>query len=610
VTEAPRLHPRGARDAWIVLGLVVLAVAIPAALSTMAGAILLPHNDDFGYRRIALTMAQTGRLDLIGWPNMSIVGQILFAVPFLVAVGGSPWAFAAATATLTVTLIVAGYDLARRVLSPPRAAFAMLTLLLFPGLLRDTTTFMTDIPALAAELLCLALAAAALGRTEAQHRWRWLAASLVVGCWAFSIREFGLAAPIAVLVAAFASEPGGRRTRYAIACFAVLVAIGGIYYVSNHLPDQQGVPLRPFPPGALGRIVDGAATLAFVLGPALVLCAATWLPTLRGSTDESGRHRRRLALAGALVGLIVAAVLCRHDLAGLFGPGTAGEIRTLVGNLLAQRGIPDAQVLAGVRPNLFPTALWTALNVAALVAVFAAFATLGAALGAGWRGLLGALDLRRRPSPLGSVLGMLVVFSIVYGAEVVAFGFVGPVYDRYLWPLALSVSVVLLWRPAEKEVSASKTSPTGNPWAWLAGAMLGGIGVLSLALLLNSLAFDAARWRAGEAETARGVPPMWIDAGLEWLGAHNDEVADAPAWLGSPSERDPTAVPAPFPRYATRYTLLWSSDRQCVVVSSSRLDWPGLTLAETRTDAYRMLLFVGARTPLYIYRSTDPTCAP
>ena len=158
---------------------------------------------------------------------------------------------------------------------------------------------------------------------------------------------------------------------------------------------------------------------------------------------------------------------------------------------------------------------------AALVAVFAAFATLGAALGAGWRGLLRALDLRRRPSPLGSVLGMLVVFSIVYGAEVVAFGFLGPVYDRYLRPLALSIAVVLLWRPAEKEAPAGATSPTGNPWAWLAGVMLAGIGVLSLALLLNSLAFDAARWRAGEAETARGVPPMWIDAGARSLGAQH-----------------------------------------------------------------------------------------
>ena len=62
----------------------------PRHCRLVAGAILLPHNDDFGFRRIALTLAQTGRLDLIGWPNMTIVGQILFAVPFLVAVGGEP----------------------------------------------------------------------------------------------------------------------------------------------------------------------------------------------------------------------------------------------------------------------------------------------------------------------------------------------------------------------------------------------------------------------------------------------------------------------------------------------------------------------------------------
>jgi len=46
------------------------------------------------------------------------------------------------------------------------------------------------------------------------------------------------------------------------------------------------------------------------------------------------------------------------------------------------------------------------------------------------------------------------------------------------------------------------------------------------------------------------------------------------------------------------------------VISNSHLDWPGLALAETRRDAYRLLLFAGPREPLYVYRSTDPACSP
>jgi hypothetical protein len=125
--------------------------------------------------------------------------------------------------------------------------------------------------------------------------------------------------------------------------------------------------------------------------------------------------------------------------------------------------------------------------------------------------------------------------------------------------------------------------------------MLAGIGGLSLILLLNSLAYDAARWRVGEAEVARGVPAMSIDAGFEWLGYHSTDTAD---------------IYAPIPRNRTDYSRLWASYRQCVVVSNSPLDWPGMVLAETRQDAYRMLLFVGRSRPLYVYRASDPSCSP
>jgi hypothetical protein len=35
-----------------------------------------------------------------------------------------------------------------------------------------------------------------------------------------------------------------------------------------------------------------------------------------------------------------------------------------------------------------------------------------------------------------------------------------------------------------------------------------------------------------------------------------------------------------------------------------------MVLAETRQDAYRMLLFVGRSRPLYVYRASDPSCSP
>ena len=207
-----------------------------------------PDNDDFGYRRVATTLFEEGRIQFTGWTVMTLLGQILFTLPFLWVLGGSPWAFAVSSAALVGIGIVASYDLARRLLTPPRATFAVLTVLLIPGVLRNTTTFMTDLPAFAGEMLCLGLGAAAIGRTEDQHRWRWLTASLVAGCWAFSIREFALAAPVAVLVVAFMSDPSRRVGRYAVAAVAVLGACGASFLVIGAMPGQQDTTVPLFGP--------------------------------------------------------------------------------------------------------------------------------------------------------------------------------------------------------------------------------------------------------------------------------------------------------------------------------------------------------------------------
>jgi hypothetical protein len=129
----------------------------------------------------------------------------------------------------------------------------------------------------------------------------------------------------------------------------------------------------------------------------------------------------------------------------------------------------------------------------------------------------------------------------------------------------------------------------------VAGAMLATTATMAVMLLLNSVAYEGALWRAGESEVARGIPPMSIDAGLDWLGLH--------------ATGDIAQVDAPNPVDRARDTKFWPSYRQCVVVTNSPVKWSGVTLAEKRDKAYRMFLFKGAWRPLYIYRSTDRNCA-
>jgi hypothetical protein len=603
VTYARPHALRDARDPWIVLGLFVLAVIIPGVVSTMAGAILIPHNDDFGYRRVATTLFEEGRIQFTGWTVMTLLGQIFFTAPFMWLLGGSPWAFALSSATLVGIGIVASYHLARRVLTPPRATFALLIVLLIPGVLRDTTAFMTDLPAYAGEMLCLALGAAAIHRTDDEHRWRWLVASLVAGCWAFSIREFALAAPVAVVAVAFMSDPARRRARYAVAGIAVLAACAAIYLVISDMPGQAETTLRLFGPDKATRTVHASSTLAFLLAPAIVLGAATWGPIWRQTSDPGARRR---AIVGAVVGIVVAGVVYANDVAQIPNLSATKHLQTIVGNEFARVGSPDAVLLAGTRPAAFPFAFWDLISFLAILAGFAGFAALGAALGAGGPRLLRAVDPRRRPTELGSVIGLLVVFSAIYGGGIVLFGIAGLMFDRYLWPLAFTLSVLLLWRPADAvgPVSDRAVDPGTADGrrsrlpliaACIASAMLAVTATISVILALNSVAFDAALWKAGEDQVARGIAPMSIDAGFDWLGQH--------------AITDSAQIHAPLRPNRARYTRLWPSYRQCVVVSNSKIDWPGLVLQEDREKAYRMFLLGGAWRALYIYQSTDPACA-
>ena len=90
-------------DGLIVLGLIVLAVGLPALIGIASGAIWIPHNDDFAYRRTALLFFETGRMELTGWGVMTLVGQIVATMPLLWLANGAAWAFAA-TGQLLISL--------------------------------------------------------------------------------------------------------------------------------------------------------------------------------------------------------------------------------------------------------------------------------------------------------------------------------------------------------------------------------------------------------------------------------------------------------------------------------------------------------------------------
>ncbi len=578
-------------DALALLGLLALGVGLPLVLGMVAGSILIPHNDDPSMRRVALGLFDTGRLALNGWTSMTLVGQIAFVQPFLWVTGGGPWAFAAATMSLAVVGIVSSYLVVRRILPWSRATVAVLGALLFPGFLLNTTTFMTDVPAWAMSMTCLGLGAAALDRVG-RDRWRWLIGSLAVGWFAFSIREFAIAAPLAVLVACAASDPGYRRP-YLLAGVFFLTASAATYLFAVHLPGQHEAPPQLITALTIRGLFRAFATLALVLSPALVLAAWAWW--------------RRWRLPDAVVGGAVGLLIFREAALALVRTGSSS--RLLLGNLLEPTGNLGVGTLTGGRPMLYPSLVWTALNTVALLSAIGLCAIAGGAAGGylrgGWRESRGRRGLERLALRVGSTRGLLAVFAAIYAGGIFSWGFAVIMFDRYLWLLSVPLYALLLASPGDpidtpradgapsganrpRLASISRGVPIG-----LAAVLLTGLGATSLVLLVNGDAFEAARWRMGDIAVARGTPAGTVDAGLEWVAFHATGVA-TPYALAPPGW--------------SRYDAWWPSFRLCALVSASLLDRADLHLIRADPAAYRLLELVGPAKPLYLYGVTEAGC--
>jgi hypothetical protein len=568
-------------------------------IGALSGSLFLPRNDDPDYRRVALHLYSTGRLELDGWNSMTLFGQVIFVQPFLWLAGGASWAFAASTGVFAATGIVAGFSLARRVLSVPRATVAILGVLLFPGFLQNTTSFMTDVPAWSTAVSCLSLGAVSLDR-HGSRRWLWLGASMAVGCFGFSIREFAVVAPVAVLLFYAVSPQRGQRG-YWIAAATTAAMCVAIYVVARHLPGHQTV----FDAGLSGlsnlsifsaRL--GFSTMALVISPVLgVAIASRW---------------RRWRAIDVLVGVAGWLILFRGPLLDAIRTGVWPD--AMVGNLIAVGGSLDTVALYGPRPLLFAGPSWQLLNAVALFASLVVCGVCGGAAGAYLRSVLrGRRDgLGRRAiwsSRAESVTTLIGIYAALYGAGICAWSLIFhfSTFDRYLWPLALPLYVLLL-RPAVPQPEAlvaamspsSPTAPRSVPrrirrgvGAGFASALMAGIAATALVLLVNTDAFDAARWRMGDLAVERGTPAGTVDAGLEWVVFHA---------TGS------GVIRKPVPALGGMYDQWWPSFHMCALVSTTPLTDATLTLDEANTTAYQLLFFGGPWEPLYLYRVQGPGC--
>lgn len=541
-----------ATDIGVMATLALLGVGIPLWMAATAGAIGISASDDWVYTRGAESLYRTGAIDMPGRTAASI-GQILLVQPLLWLSGGDPWAYTAFGLIMTAIALTATYLLARRFVGTSSAALITLLVVTFPGLSRQSTTFMTDLPAFALIALCLLLGARWL---EGEEGIATLVASLAVGVLAVGIREFAIAAPMAVLACSWARSRRAERFGLLVVSIAFAVGTLGLLLLAASIP---------------GRVagVDPETWRVFLVGPIFATLAAIVLPAIILAT---GQRMEAIRPKHILIGVVVVLL------------ATLIPWAWLPGNLWMQNGLAGNLLLDGIRGDVFDPLTWF---VSRQIVTLAAILLVALALESFQNAIVPVSPWSRLAARANGVArsrhGLLFLFLFAYAAELIYFA-PNWIYDRFLVPIVPVVAILLLRLP--------RPGPRFRLSLAFAHASLIWLGLSALVTAANSFAYDAARWNEGERLAAMGYEPTTVDAGYEWIGFHARGV-----------------VRPDRPTYNTTWTgFRWSLIRPCAVISNSPLGTPALTLLRVNKDAYLNYLIAGPPQPLYVYGATTPDC--
>jgi hypothetical protein len=501
------LEPGGSRSFWVRVGvLALLGGAVPIAVAAHFGALGIPRNDDWSYVLSAFRFADMGTLKGNGAAGKNLVGQLVLSLPVVWLFGHRIAALQVTVAALGVGGLVAVFDLAKRVLSSPRALFVASLVAIGPLWASLSASYMTDVPAFALAMICLALGARAIGADDL--RARVFVGSVLVGFLAFTIREYALIAPIAVCSTACWTASGWpvrRRAAVVIALATCLVSAAIFYCWRIGLPGFAAGNGLKTPTLATARyalhvslqsavlVGLGLAPAALLAGPKRMLQAAwerapkTTIAlgslTMLGLGGEALRQRAHSGVFTAL--------------ASLLGPG----------NYALSNGTLGFATLFGTRPDLFPKLVFAVLTLVGAGTILLLVLV-------GVPPALDAVDRIRREglgTPASPALSVVTIGAIGFGLTCGPLAVVGlPVFDRYELPLIPLVGILALHAGGAGFVSIT-------PWMLRrSGAAFLALAVLGLTYAANSASFDGTKWRvAAQAATVAGNP-LRVNGGFEW----------------------------------------------------------------------------------------------
>jgi hypothetical protein len=471
------------RHYWL-LPAIVVGVLVPLIVALATGALSIPHNDGWAYSRIAQNFAKTGHLTLVGWNRSALIGQFIVLGPLAASITVQQLY----VVVLGLIGLICVYDLLRPSLGSRNAGIAALMLALWPGFGLLDTSFMTDIPAMTASFLCMALGRRALERDSSVL----FTVAVLAGFWGTTIRAQALAAPAALLIyAAFTWRSRTKVRLLLLAAISLVFAVAFAYFNSWF----EALPGGDLPPYKLVKTVLNTSLDSSLLTYYAVALPAAPAVFWAAKPSRWGRGAKLTSAAAGVISLVAV-----HDF----------RRSIFTGNYLTPRGAYPTTSF-GTR-FLIPNHLWDLLI---LIAV--ASGTL----------LAGLIVHKVRHADK-----LVVTFTLAFAAGTIGTFVLGELfYERYLIEILPGVLAVALL-PETAPARRTAALPFGDavwrqaavPIAWARRACALGtavvVALVGLMLLTNSLTSDEQHWKAAQALQAQGVPAMRIEADLEWLGMH------------------------------------------------------------------------------------------
>jgi 4-amino-4-deoxy-L-arabinose transferase-like glycosyltransferase len=527
VLKATADQPTLRRDALAlaaVIGLSGLAWGI-IFLAIPPGRQNFPLLDDWAYSAGAFEFASGGGVHFHRWAAMPLLGQWLWAAPFIRAFGQSHVVLRLSTILLSWLGLSAFYDLLRGSGHGPRsAALATATLAASPLFFVLQGTFMTDVPALSFALLALACykRAMSIPMSSGAVAWRiWVWLGAVWAVLGVLTRQNTMAVPLAVALQVWSD----RRTRsnfewHAALALPIIAGVVAAAWIARRPDAWQEYRSWIAPPHLV-------LLLPFVTALLLGLLA---LPTLAAEPP----HYSALCLA-AIIGMAIAALYW----AGMPHLLSEGGKFPYWDGILTQWGVYSGVTVEGTRPVLMGEPVRWAVSVVGCLA--------------------GAWLLVRayRNWRLDDGTGALVLMALLQLPLILARD---KFFDRYL--LLLLPAALALVSPAQRP--SGRRLLTGG----LALVLMWGF---SIAIVHDWLAWNSALWTLGNRTVRQGTDAWDIEGGFEWDAAHAPENP----WQHFP-DKPGFQLPMTkghFPHVRGRVAIAFSADSYPVLDQERYIRW-------------------------------------